>query len=208
MDVQEREPRCPGKKDFSTFYDSPVFEMVDGEYLLSEAERGRIYTWSRDYAQYGTAPDLEGEDRAMRVAWASTSGAIDRASESYLEKCKKNSENARKRWDRGNATPCDPMRPHANDADIDRDSHKDIENEKHTRIYTERVTEKVTGRGAGEPPGRTQGGTRHTHAPAQDGDAEDFKATCPRCGKEVFARNEDTTGTVIFDCSDCGVIEQ
>lgn len=212
MGGKEREQRCPGKKDFSTFFDSPAFEMVDGEYLLSEAERGRIYTWEHDYAQYGTVPDLDGEDRAVRIAWSSTAGAVDRACEKYLEKCRRNSENARKRRSRGNATACDPMRPHASDADIDidKDSHIDIENEKdtHTRIFTERVTEKVTGRGAGEPPGRTQGGTNGADASTREADADTFKTRCPQCGIEVFARNEDTTGTVLFDCPDCGVIEQ
>ena len=184
--------------------------MVDGEYLLSEAERGRIYTWSHDYAQYGTVPDLKDEDRAVCVVWSSTAGAIDRACEKYTEACRKNSENARKRWEKDNATACDTMRPHANDADIDIDSDKDIENERdtHTRIFTERVTEKVTGRGAGEPPGRTQGGTNGADVPALDASTDTFKTRCPQCGVEAFACNEDGTGMVVYDCPDCGVIKQ
>ena len=98
---------------------------------LNDAERGRLFTACLQYSMTGEAPELRGNERFI---FPSMAAQIDRDKEKYEEKCKKQSERAKKRWDasacRGmpmDTNGCQRMPEHANDAkDKDKDKDKDI----------------------------------------------------------------------------------
>lgn len=77
---------------------------------LNDAERGRLFTACLTYSKTGEAPELRGNERFVFPAFRSQ---IDRDNANYEEKCRKQSENARKRWD---AAASDGMPSDANDA--------------------------------------------------------------------------------------------
>lgn len=98
---------------------------------LNDAERGRLFTACLQYSMTGEAPELRGNERFI---FPSMAAQIDRDKEKYEEKCKKQSERAKKRWDASachgmpmDANGCQRMPEHANDAkDKDKDKDKDI----------------------------------------------------------------------------------
>lgn len=96
---------------------------------LNDAERGRLFTACLQYSMTGEAPELRGNERFI---FPSMAAQIDRDKEKYEEKCKKQSERAKKRWDASachgmpmDANGCQRMPEHANDAK-DKDKDKDI----------------------------------------------------------------------------------
>lgn len=98
---------------------------------LNDAERGRLFTACLQYSMTGEAPELRGNERFI---FPSMAAQIDRDKEKYEEKCKKQSERAKKRWDASachgmpmDANGCQRMPERANDAkDKDKDKDKDI----------------------------------------------------------------------------------
>lgn len=77
---------------------------------LNDTERGRLFTACLQYSKTGEAPELRGNERFVFPAFRSQ---IDRDNANYEEMCRKQSANAKKRWD---AKRCDRMPTHANDA--------------------------------------------------------------------------------------------
>lgn len=77
---------------------------------LNDAERGRLFTACLTYSKTGEAPELRGNERFVFPAFRSQ---IDRDNANYEEKCRKQSANARKRWD---ATACNGMPADADNA--------------------------------------------------------------------------------------------
>ena len=75
-------------------------EMME---LLNDAERGRLFVACLMYSKSGEVPELRGNERFVFPAFRSQ---IDRDMATYEAKCKKQSKNAKKRWD---ATACDGM---------------------------------------------------------------------------------------------------
>lgn len=63
---------------------------------LNDAERGRLFTACLIYSKTGEAQKLGGNERFVFPAFRSQ---IDRDNANYEEKCRKQSKNARKRWD-------------------------------------------------------------------------------------------------------------
>lgn len=82
----------------------------------------------REYAENGTEPNFKG---AMAALWREYKDRIDYDREAYGERCEKNRENAKKRWNADNANVCnriqkdanasERMRNHAKNADGDGD---------------------------------------------------------------------------------------
>jgi len=62
--------------------------------LLSDAERGRLFTACLSYSMTGIEPELRGNEK---FAWSSIRSQIDRDKETYEAKCQTNSENAKRR---------------------------------------------------------------------------------------------------------------
>ena len=90
---------------------------------LNDAERGRLFTACLTYSKTGEAPELRGNERFVFPAFRSQ---IDRDNANYEEKCRKQSENARKRWD---ATACNGMPTDAKHAKT-KEKEKEKEKEK------------------------------------------------------------------------------
>ena len=94
---------------------------------LNDTERGRLFTACLTYSKTGEAPELRGNERFVFPAFRSQ---IDRDNANYEEKCRKQSENARKRWD---ATACNGMptdAKHAKTKEKEKEKEKTKEKEK------------------------------------------------------------------------------
>lgn len=92
---------------------------------LNDAERGRLFTACLTYSKTGEAPELRGNERFVFPAFRSQ---IDRDNANYEEKCRKQSANARKRWD---AAACDGVPNSANNAkEKEKEKEKAKEKEK------------------------------------------------------------------------------
>jgi hypothetical protein len=72
--------------------------------ILSDAEKGRLFTAMLEYAETGKEPTLNGSERFV---WPAAKLNIDK----YDARCKTNQKNASMRWD---ANQCEPMRTDAN----------------------------------------------------------------------------------------------
>lgn len=92
---------------------------------LNDAERGRLFTACLMYSKTGESPELRGNERFVFPAFRSQ---IDRDNANYEEKCRKQSANARKRWD---AAACDGMpkdAKHAKTKEKEKEKEKTKEN--------------------------------------------------------------------------------
>lgn len=103
---------------------------------LNDAERGRLFTACLMYSKTGEVPELRGNERFVFPAFRSQ---IDRDNANYEEKCRKQSANARKRWD---ATACNGMPTNADNAKTkekakEKAKTKAKEKEKEKDIYGE-----------------------------------------------------------------------
>lgn len=65
--------------------------------LMTDTERGQLFTAILDYAEYDTEPVLS--DR-LASAWPFIKGKIDRDAEAYRKKCEKAAESAKSRWEK------------------------------------------------------------------------------------------------------------
>ena len=118
---------------------------------LNDAERGRLFTACLTYSKTGEAPELRGNERFVFPAFRSQ---IDRDNANYEEKCKKQSEKARKRWDAKastgmpkNATASQSMPKDANDAkekEKEKEKAKTKAKEKERDIYGEYANVRLT----------------------------------------------------------------
>lgn len=77
---------------------------------LSMEERGKLFTSLLEYSATGDEPQVTGNERFV---YPMMRDQIDRDKARYQEKCSKQSQNAKKRW---NAEPCRGMPVHAEDA--------------------------------------------------------------------------------------------
>ena len=64
--------------------------------LLSDAERGRLFTAMLEYAESGAEPDLRGNERFL---WEAAKSDIDRQAESYNKRCEVNKTIATNRYE-------------------------------------------------------------------------------------------------------------
>lgn len=77
-------------------YVAAYYSYLDYMEQLSDAECGRLFRACLIYSKTGEAPNLCGNERFV---WPGIKSQIDRDKEKYLSRCKKQSENIRKRWD-------------------------------------------------------------------------------------------------------------
>lgn len=77
---------------------------------LNMEERGRLFTRLLEYSATGDETQITGNERFV---YPMMRDQIDRDKARYQEKCSKQSQNAKKRW---NAEPCHGMPVHAEDA--------------------------------------------------------------------------------------------
>ena len=91
---------------------------------LNDAEKGRLFTACLMYSMTGEAQQLKGNERFVFPAFRAQ---IDRDNQRYDDKCKKQSDNAKKRWD---AMACDGMPSHKKDANDAKEKEKEKAKEK------------------------------------------------------------------------------
>ena len=108
-----------GKASFLVYCD--LIEKVDH---LTHEELGRLF-WHM--LEYVNDKDPVMEDRVLLSAWKHIEVQMKKDLQKYRDRCKKNSENAKKRWNKNDATASDRMRTSAKHADIDKDIDKDID---------------------------------------------------------------------------------
>ena len=69
---------------------------------MDDMQRGRLFLWIMEYAQYGVVPEIE--DPMLGMAWDMVKPAIDLDTERYEAKCERNRENIQKRWKKASNT--------------------------------------------------------------------------------------------------------
>ena len=69
---------------------------------MDDTQRGRLFLWIMEYAQYGVIPEIE--DPMLGMAWDVVKPAIDLDTERYEAKCERNRENIQKRWNKDSNT--------------------------------------------------------------------------------------------------------
>lgn len=82
---------------------------LDSMEELNDTERGRLFTACLIYSKTGEAPQLRGNERFV---FPTLKAQIDRDKAVYDSRCKKNSDNIRKRW---NTDVYDGEQPYTND---------------------------------------------------------------------------------------------
>jgi hypothetical protein len=97
-------------KSFLLYKDkSEMFDVMD------DVQAGRLIKAIFKYETTGEVPD----DPMTLILFLSIKPSLDEADIKYERKCKKNAENADKRWNQNNANVCDRMRTQKNDGDTD-----------------------------------------------------------------------------------------
>ena len=76
---------------------------------MTREQRGDLFLWIMEYAQYGVVPEVE--DPMLGMAWDVVKPAIDLDTERYAAKCEKNRENIQKRWYKTSYTTGSNRRP-------------------------------------------------------------------------------------------------
>lgn len=100
---------------------------------LTDAERGRLFVACLKYSKSGEVERLSGNERFVFPVFR---GQIDRDNAKYANKCKKQADNANKRWgkdDTNDATAYDGIpnvQPHEKDANDAKEKEKEKEKEK------------------------------------------------------------------------------
>ena len=69
---------------------------------MDDTQRGKLFLWIMEYAQYGVIPEIE--DAMLGMAWDVVKPAIDLDTERYEAKCERNRENIQKRWKKDSNT--------------------------------------------------------------------------------------------------------
>ena len=82
------------KKSKSSFvlYDDALYEDIQ---ILSNEERGILFTGILEYRKTGKVIDC---DRVIKIALNHVITGMKVSDDKYAEKCRKNQENANKRW--------------------------------------------------------------------------------------------------------------
>ena len=111
------------KRSLVVYYD--ILEQLED---FNDEQVGKIFRAMVEYDKNGTIPNFTGE---MKIAFKFIKLSLDKNKEDYLAKCAKNSESARKRWEKDNANGCERIPTDANDADndTDNDTDNDIDND-------------------------------------------------------------------------------
>ena len=122
---------------------------------LTDAERGRLFVACLKYSKSGEVEHLSGNERFVFPVFR---GQIDRDNAKYASKCKKQADNANKRWNKDDANDAmaydgipnvPPHRKDANDAK-EKKKEKEKEKEKEKDIKKEKEKNALAAFGFGE----------------------------------------------------------
>lgn len=112
------------KKSFLVYYDNEIIVC-----RLSDDEAGKLFKSLFPYAKEQIKPDFENSP-ALAMAFDVLSMAVDRDIERYSQRCEKNRENIRKRWNKNNTNVCEGNEPYTKHTDRDRDKDRDRDRDK------------------------------------------------------------------------------
>jgi hypothetical protein len=98
-----------GGEEMAIEYFCAYHSYLDSMEELNDTERGRLFTACLIYSKTGEAPQLRGNERFV---FPTLKAQIDRDKATYDSRCKKNSDNIRKRW---NTDVYDGEQPCTND---------------------------------------------------------------------------------------------
>ena len=107
-------------------YHSYLDSMVE----LNDTERGRLFTACLIYSKTGEAPQLRGNERFV---FPTLKAQIDRDKATYDSRCKKNSDNIRKRW---NTNVYDCEQPYTNVYDCEQPYTNDTKTKEKEKTKT------------------------------------------------------------------------
>lgn len=93
--------------------------------VLTDEEAGKLIKCIFEYEKSGQMSDV---DRTLKLAFIPIKQTLDNNREKYAEKCKKNKENAKKRWN--NTNVCERKISDTNYTNKDKDKDKDNDNDK------------------------------------------------------------------------------
>lgn len=93
--------------------------------MLTDEEAGKLIKCIFEYEKSGLLPDV---DRTLKLAFIPIKQTLDNNREKYAEKCKKNKENANKRWN--NTNVCERKISDTNYTNKDNDNDKDKDKDK------------------------------------------------------------------------------
>ena len=102
---------------------------------LTDAERGRLFVACLEYSKSGTTRHLSGNERFL---FPMMRAQIDRDNETYKNKCKKQSDNVSKRWNKTDTNDTavyvgiEKIPPYKKDADDTKEKEKAKEKEKNS----------------------------------------------------------------------------
>lgn len=117
------------KKSFLIHYDA---EHIIS--MLSDEDAGKVFKALFPYARDGTLPDFK-SNPVVAMAFEIFKLAIDRDTEAYNQKCMKNRENIRKRWNKSNTEEYERNKSYTNHTDTDNDSDSDNYNDIYNTEY-------------------------------------------------------------------------
>ena len=122
----------------SVEYFCAYHSYLDALEPLTDAERGRLFVACLQYSKSGVAPHLSGNERFVFPMFR---GQIDRDNEKYEKKCKKQSDNIGKRWNKKCTSDTNVydgipnVPPYKNNTDDTKENEKEKEKEKEKENY-------------------------------------------------------------------------
>ena len=133
-------------------YFCAYYSYLDALEPLTDAERGRLFVACLKYSKSGEVEHLSGNERFVFPVFR---GQIDRDNAKYASKCKKQADNANKRWNKDDANDAmaydgiPNVPPHEKDANDAKEKEKEKEKEKD--IKKEKEKNALAAFGFGEP---------------------------------------------------------
>lgn len=126
-------------KGFIIYYDN---EVIVGR--LSDDEAGKLFKSLFPYATEHIKPDFENSP-ALAMAFDVLSLTIDRNAERYKQKCEKNRENIKKRWEKSNTSEYGRNETNTNEynrvPNKEKEKDKNKEKNKEKNLYNAHFTE-------------------------------------------------------------------
>lgn len=129
---------------FILYKDSRIFIS-----RLTKSQRGELLMAIFDYACDKLIPDFE-DDPMLDMCFEMIRAYLDRDEKKYKERCEKNRENIRKRWNKSNTNANNRNKSNTNYTDKDTDKDKDTDTDSDNDTVSDTDTEKGTEQNASD----------------------------------------------------------
>ena len=144
---------------------------------LTDAERGRLFVACLEYSKSGTTRHLSGNERFL---FPMMRAQIDRDNETYKNKCKKQSDNVSKRWNRTDTNDTavyvgiEKIPPYKKDTDDTKEKEKEKEKAKEKAKEKEKEKEKEIYNSANKCVSTPAPSVQPDHTPTPKAQSTDF----------------------------------